>query len=91
MQVLNTQRGTPDEMSIVDVLTRLILDADSELQDFEQYVVESLGCLDQSLTGLSRREISEYLRAMGVDEMIAAVNSICRFMQQGNSFRHCGA
>lgn len=65
-----------DEMSIVDVLTKLIFDAESELQGEETLILESLGELDQSLMGRSRLELSEYLRSMGVDEMIAAVNGI---------------
>lgn len=65
-----------DEMSIVDVITRLIFDAEAELHAGELLVVESLGKVETALYGRSRREISEYLRSMGVDEMIAAVNSI---------------
>lgn len=71
-----------DEMSIVDTITRLIFDAESELQAFDSRVVASLADLDQSLLNLDRRQISEYLRSMGVDEMISAVNRIRCLMQQ---------
>lgn len=78
-------RHTPlqlDEMSIVDVLTKLIFDAESELRADETLVLESLGEYDRSLAGRSRLELSEYLRSMGVDEMIAAVNSIKQLVSQ---------
>ena len=65
-----------DEMSIVDVITRLIFDSDSELDDTELLVVELLGQVDPTLTAGSQRDLSEYLRAMGVDEMIRVVGQI---------------
>lgn len=76
------QSAYVDEMSIVDTITRLIFDAESELQAFDSRVVASLGDLDRSLVDLDRRQISEYLRAMGVDEMISAVNRIRHLMMQ---------
>ena len=75
-------RGILDEMAIVDVLTRLIFDADAELHDDELLVLESLEQLDDSLLRASRREISEYLRSMGVDEMIQVVNRVKRIMDR---------
>ena len=74
-----------DEMSIVDVLTKLIFDAEVELHGTELLVVELLGQVDTSLAASSRRDVGEYLRAMGVDEMIAVVNRIKRLLdcQQG--------
>ena len=71
-----------DEMSIVDVMTKLIFDSDSELDSTELLVVELLGQVDHSLATESRRDVSEYLRAMGVDEMILVVGKIKKQLEQ---------
>lgn len=80
MSISPKGRSILDEMAIVDVLTRLIFDADAELQDAELLVLELLEQIDDSLLGAARRDISEYLRAMGVDEMIQVVNRIKKLM-----------
>ena len=82
MRVSKSDCSVIDEMSIVDVLTKLIFDSDSKLEDCELLVVELLAQVDESLVGRSRRDISECLRAMGVDEMIIAVNRIKSLMEQ---------
>ncbi len=71
-----------DEMSIVDIFTKLIFDADSPLDTAEQSVIELLGLVDPSVLDVSRRDVSEYLRSMGVDEMIAAVGKVKGQMDQ---------
>ena len=63
-----------DEMSIVDVFTKLIFDAQSSLDDSEELVLSLLTHYDETLLKSTRRDISEYLRAMGVDEMIRVVS-----------------
>jgi hypothetical protein len=65
-----------DEMSIVDIFTKLIFDAECPLGDREQMVIAVLVDLVPSLRNASRRDLSEYLRAMSVDEMITAVDQI---------------
>ncbi len=62
-----------DEMSIVDIFTQLIFDAESELDDREELILDLLADHDEVLLNASRRDFSEYLRAMGVDEMIKVV------------------
>ena len=79
------ETGAIDEMSIVDVFTRLIFDADSVLGETESLVVEALGQIEPSLYEVPRRDISEFLRAMGVDEMISAVGQIKRSLDQRQS------
>ncbi len=59
-----------DEMSIVDIFTKLIFDSQSALDDSEVQVLELLAHYDETLLKASRRDLSEYLRAMGVDEII---------------------
>ncbi|MEE8058364.1 MAG: hypothetical protein V3T17_11085 [Pseudomonadales bacterium] len=67
-----------DEMSIVDIFTRLIFDADSDLGDTEILVIEELAQIDHSLVQASRRDVSDYLSSMGVNEMIKLVAQIKR-------------
>ncbi len=71
-----------DEMFIVDIFTRLIFDSASELDGSETLVIELLVQMDDTLPHASRRDISEYLRAMGCDEMIAVVSKIKCHMEQ---------
>lgn len=76
MAIVNPGDLIIDEMSIVDVLTKLIFDAESKLDEIEHLVVELLGQIEPSLVNAHRRDVSEYLRSMGVDEMIKAVGQI---------------
>ena len=71
-----------EEMSIVDIFTKLIFDADTKLAEAEVYVVDLLRQIDQDLLEGSQRDISEHLRAMGVDEMITLVAQIKKKMDQ---------
>jgi hypothetical protein len=74
-----------DEMSIVDVFTKLIFDADSFLNDTEILILESLCDVECSLLNASRRDLSEYLRSMGVDEMISIVGMVKNVLDQQRS------
>lgn len=71
-----------DEMSIVDVFTKLIFDAQSSLNDNEELVLSLLTHYDETLLNASRRDVSEYLRAMGVDEMIRVVSTVKRVYEK---------
>ena len=79
-----------DEMSIVDIFTKLIFDAESALTENEAWVVELLSQIEPGLCGVSRRDLSEYLRAMEVQEMINVVARLKAFMekQQGVIANH---
>jgi hypothetical protein len=61
------------EMAIVDLFTRLIFDAESSLDTGEKILIELLCHHEPMLQCASRRDISEYLRAMPIDEMINVV------------------
>ena len=76
------ETGAIDEMSIVDVFTKLIFDADSVLDETEGLVVEILGQIEPTMSEASRRDLSEFLRAMGVDEMISTVGQVKRSLDQ---------
>ncbi len=82
MALAKKETGATDEMSIVDVFTKLIFDADSVLDETESLIVEILGQIETSLFEASRRDISEFLRAMGVDEMISTVGQVKRSLDQ---------
>jgi hypothetical protein len=76
MALLKTDGELIDEMSIVDVLTKLIFDSDTALDDTEMMIVGLLRQIDSRLLGVSRRDVCEYLRSMGVDEMIDIVGLV---------------
>lgn len=82
MSFVKSNGITTDEMSIVDVLTKLIFDAESQLDETELLIVSLLGQIDASLVNVSRRDVSEYLRSMGVDEMIKVVGRIKFFIDR---------
>jgi hypothetical protein len=79
--LVNSERVL-DEMSIVDIFTRLIFDAESPLNVEEARIVELLCHVEPGLSGVSRRDLSEYLRSMGVEEMIQVVARLKHFMEQ---------
>lgn len=82
MALIKKETGLVDEMSIVDVFTRLIFDAEIVLDKTESLVIECLTDVDSSLVNVSRRDISEFLRSMGVDEMIAVVAKVKQTLDQ---------
>ncbi len=82
MPLANNDKGVIDEMSIVDVFTQLIFDADAVLNDTEVQIIDCLELIEGSLTHSSRRDVGEFLRSMGVDEMISLVAKVKRKMDQ---------
>ena len=62
MALAKKETGLIEEMSIVDVFTRLIFDAETVLDETETLVVDCLVHIDNSLLGAPRRDISEFLR-----------------------------
>lgn len=70
------QTGAMSEMAIVDVFTRLIFDADTRLNKSERMVIDLLCLHESSLAGASRRDISEFIRTMTIEEMIEMVNQL---------------
>jgi hypothetical protein len=77
------QIAAMSEMAIVDVFTRLIFDADARLNKSERMIIELLCLHESTLVGAARRDISEFLRAMTIEEMTAVVNQLkTRFDQQ---------
>lgn len=73
-----------DEMAIVDIFTKLIFDAEAELNHRQSAMVALLCEYEPSLASASPREISEYLRSMAVSEMIVVVGHIKQRYDQGH-------
>lgn len=62
-----------NEMIIVNTFTKLIFDAETELDEMGLTLVELLCQSELPPACCSRREVSEYLRSMEVEEMISVV------------------
>ncbi|WP_019528382.1 hypothetical protein [Dasania marina] len=76
------ENGCISEMAIVDMFTRLIFDADTELDESGQLLLDIVQHREPSLEHASRRDISEYLRAMDVHEMIVVVAQVKETFEQ---------
>ncbi len=68
-----SEGGPVSEMVIVDTFTKLIFGEDAEYSPRELLIIQSLRLVDNNVTLDSHREMGEYLRALGVREMIALV------------------
>ena len=79
----------PDELSIVDVFTRLIFDTEFSLGARDRLIVDILIDVEPSLGNASRRDISEALRAMSVDEMIAVVKAVMQYFDKHKHLLSC--
>ena len=75
-------RGPVSEMTIVDMFTQLIFDAETALDESGLLLLELLSKMEPSLLDASRRDFSEYLRAMNVSEMIVIVADIKEQLDQ---------
>ena len=62
-----------NEMAIVDTFTKLIFGQESHYSSSEQLIIQVLRLVDPSVAVDSHRDMGQYLRAMGVDEMIQLV------------------
>lgn len=82
MPLANNDKGVINEMSIVDVFTKLIFDAEAVLNDTEAQIVDCLELVEGPQIHSPRREIGEFLRSMGVDEMISLVAKVKSKMDQ---------
>jgi hypothetical protein len=67
------EAGPFSELAIVDTFTRLIFGQETDYSDRERAIIEALRMVDANVVLDSHREIGEYLRALGVREMIQLV------------------
>lgn len=67
--------GPPSEMAIVDTFTRLIF-GEEDYSSSENLIIETLRLVDPNVALDSRSEMGQYLRALGVSEMIRLVSRV---------------
>jgi hypothetical protein len=64
------------EMAIVDTFTKLIFGAQAGFSASEELIIRALRAVDTSVAADSYREMGDYLRALGVAEMIQLVTRV---------------
>lgn len=67
---------TPNEMAIVDTFTRLIFADEGTYSAKELEVVAALRCVEPELAADDMLAMGEYLRALGVAEMMRLVSRV---------------
>jgi hypothetical protein len=70
------EAGPFSELAIVDTFTRLIFGQETDYRDRERAIIQALRMVDTNVILDSEREIGEYLRALGVREMIQLVSRV---------------
>ena len=69
--------GSPaSEMAIVDTFTRLIFGEQDHFSDSEMLIIQAFRLVDDSVARDSYTEMGQYLRALGVAEMIKLVTRV---------------
>ncbi|MDA8752685.1 hypothetical protein N9M39_00830 [Halieaceae bacterium] len=67
---------TVSEMAIVDTFTKLIFGEDDYYSSGELLIIQALRVVDHNLSMDGHREMGNYLRALGVGEMIKLVSRV---------------
>jgi hypothetical protein len=78
----NNQAGAPSEMAIVDTFTKLIF-GEEHYSGREDLVIAALRLVDSNVTLDSHRDMGQYLRALGVNEMIRLVSRVETQLEDG--------
>jgi hypothetical protein len=68
--------GPVSEMAIVDTFTKLIFAGEDELSSCEQLIIQAFRMVESSVALDSHQEMGQYLRALGVREMIQLVTRV---------------
>lgn len=68
--------GPLGEMAIVDTFTKLIFGAVDGFSSSEEAIIQALRVVDSSVALDSRKDMGQYLRALGVPEMIRLVTLV---------------
>ena len=69
---------TAGEMAIVDTFTKLIFGEEEHFDDTELVIIQTLRLVDSSVSRDSYHELGQYLRALGVEEMVQLVARVQR-------------
>jgi hypothetical protein len=76
--------GPVSEMAIVDTFTKLIFGEEQDYSERDALIIQALRATDLAVAGDSHREMGEYLRAMGVREMIDLVTRVQAELSAGS-------
>ncbi len=68
--------GPVSEMAIVDTFTKLIFAGEEELSSSEELIIQAFRMVDASVALDTHQEMGQYLRALGVREMIQLVTRV---------------
>ena len=68
--------STINEMAIVDTFTKLIFGEEDAYSDGELEIIEALRKVDMNVALDNHQAMGEYLRALGVQEMIQLVSRV---------------
>ena len=84
LRVTRSQDNAPGpitEMAIVDTFTKLIF-GDERYSDRESMIIEALRSVNADVLRDTHREIGEYLRSLGVREMIQLVSRVKEHIEE---------
>ena len=70
------------EMAIVDTFTKLIFGEPENYSREELLIIQALRMVDTTVLFDSHRDMGEYLRALGVGEMVQLVSRVQRHMRE---------
>lgn len=71
-----SEAGPVSEMAIVDTFTKLIFDVQEQYSSAEQLIIEAFRLVDPCVSRDSHSAMGQYLRALGVAEMIQLVAQV---------------
>jgi hypothetical protein len=77
-----SDNGPITEMAIVDTFTKLIFGEDEGYGPRELLIIEAFRAVDANVLRDSQKEMGEYLRNLGVREMIQLVSRLRQYVQE---------
>ena len=80
---LQQKAGPVSEMAIVDTFTKLIFGEDDQFSAGELTIIEALRLVDDNVSTDGYCEMGNYLRALGVGEMIKLVSMVRAQLSDG--------
>ena len=80
MKARDSSGDADGEMLIVDTFTRLIFGEEGRFDAGELSIINALRRVDQGVAADSHREMGQYLRALGVEEMIQLVARVQAYL-----------
>jgi hypothetical protein len=71
-----SEGGPVSEMAIVDIFTKLIFGEEDGYSESELMIIRAFRAVDTHVALDTHRDLGEYLRALGVREMIQLVSKV---------------